>query len=162
MHKPLLQDLFKYNLWANKRLIEMIPANLAEEEVNSSFKSIAKTVYHLWDAEYIWLRRMQGESLDGWPSRHFEGTFEEGASEFIQQSETLSHFVNDRPEAFFSTDLVYKDIRGREYKQPHFEVLMQLYGHGCFHRGQVITLLRQLGQTELLQTDYIRYCRERG
>lgn len=162
MHKTLLQDLFEYNLWANKRLIEMIPVSLAEQEVNSSFKSIAKTVYHLWDAEGIWLRRMNGESLDGWPSRNFEGTFEEGAALFIKQSETLRDFVNSKPEDFFATDLLYKDMRGKEYLQPNFEVLMQLYGHGCFHRGQVVTLLRQLGATDLLQTDYIRYCREKN
>ena len=161
MHKSLLIDLFKYNVWANKRLIEMIPDNLAEQEVVSSFKSIAKTVYHLWDAEHIWLKRMQGESLDGWPSRKYDGTFKDAAQAFIKQSETLSEFVNAQPEEFFGTDLVYKDMRGNKHSQPNFEVLMQLYGHGCFHRGQVITLLRQLGHTDLLQTDYIRYCRER-
>lgn len=161
MYKALLKDLFEYNIWANKRLIEMIPVHLAEQEINSSFKSIAKTVYHLWDAQHIWLRRMEGESLDGWPSRKYDGTFADAATAYIKQCETLSEFVNSKPEEFFTSDLVYKDLKGNEFKQPNFEVLMQLYGHGCFHRGQIITLLRQLGQTDLLQTDYIRYCRER-
>ncbi|HLG34294.1 MAG TPA: DinB family protein [Bacteroidia bacterium] len=32
--------------------------------------------------------------------------------------------------------------------------------HGTCYRGQVITMLRQVGYTKLFPTDYVAFCRE--
>jgi len=65
-----------YNLWANRRMIAML-SPLSEtqiaQDIISSFPSVKMTLLHIWDAEVIWLKRLQGESLDYWPSYNFEG-----------------------------------------------------------------------------------------
>ncbi|MES1222732.1 MAG: DinB family protein, partial [Bacteroidota bacterium] len=58
-----LKRLVKYNLWANKRIAEVMmntDGALLSKEIASSFPSIRKTVFHVWDAEFIWLKRLYG------------------------------------------------------------------------------------------------------
>ena len=37
------------------------------------------------------------------------------------------------------------------------DIVMQVMNHGTYHRGQIVTLLRQLGATEMPSTDFIRF-----
>ena len=59
--KETLLQYAKYNLWANSRMIEVL-AKLSEEkldmEIESSFPTIRKTVWHCVRAEDIWLQRL--------------------------------------------------------------------------------------------------------
>ena len=61
--KQLLVSFCRYNLWANKKIIDtlqLLPNDIVDAQVNNSFTSIRKTIYHIWDAQVIWLSRMQG------------------------------------------------------------------------------------------------------
>ena len=37
------------------------------------------------------------------------------------------------------------------------DIVMQVMNHGTYHRGQIVTLLRQLGATDLPSTDFVRF-----
>ncbi|MCW3088046.1 MAG: hypothetical protein JWQ78_1432, partial [Sediminibacterium sp.] len=39
------------------------------------------------------------------------------------------------------------------------EILLHLFNHGTYHRGQLVTLLRQVGVEEIPRTDYIEFSR---
>jgi uncharacterized damage-inducible protein DinB len=58
-----LRQYTKYNYWANEILLSIILNELNNEKLDktiiSSFPSLRKTVYHLWDAELIWRRIAQ-------------------------------------------------------------------------------------------------------
>ena len=67
-----LKDLInyvKYNLWANQKICDFLKT-LSDEEVNkeimSSFSSLQKTLIHVWDAQVIWLTRLQSEPIADW------------------------------------------------------------------------------------------------
>ena len=51
--KQLLENYTSYNLWANKRIAEMLRENsaAADKEIKSSFPSLKKTLCHIWGAE---------------------------------------------------------------------------------------------------------------
>jgi uncharacterized damage-inducible protein DinB len=55
----------------------------------------------------------------------------------------------------------YKSFAGEEFSNPLWQSLHQLTNHASYHRGQVVTLLRQLG-TKPVSTDLIGYYRERA
>jgi uncharacterized damage-inducible protein DinB len=40
-------------------------------------------------------------------------------------------------------------------------MLLHVFNHSNFHRGQLVTILRQLGEEKIPQTDYIHYSRSR-
>lgn len=70
--KSLLISYISYNNWANTTLINhinKIPESPINTEVESSFNTLHKTYFHIWDAQVIWLKRMQGISLDKCPDK---------------------------------------------------------------------------------------------
>lgn len=74
--KELLLSYTRYNHWANEKIcfkLTGLPAELLDKQVKSSFDTIRKTLYHLWDAELIWYERIKGFSFDKWPSESFKG-----------------------------------------------------------------------------------------
>ena len=59
------------------------------------------------------------------------------------------------------TGTISKNLAGEEYKNTVSDIIQHAVNHGTYHRGQILTMLRQLGFTKLFSTDYIAYCRER-
>ena len=52
------------------------------------------------------------------------------------------------------------DLKGNQFRNPRWQALQHLANHGTYHRGQITTLLRQLGATPV-STDLIGFYRER-
>jgi uncharacterized damage-inducible protein DinB len=151
-----------YSVWANNKIAETLNAldpALIDTETPSSFNTIRKTIYHIWDAETIWFTRIQGGQATSWPSENFSGTFSEALQAFTANTAALAEFVKDRDRNFLDTHIHYKNLTGLEFAQPVEDILFHVVNHGSFHRGQVITMLRALGHTTLPNTDLITFMR---
>ena len=151
-----------YSVRANSRMVEtLMPVDekLIYAEAKSSFSSIAKTLLHVWDAEVIWMKRMQGESLTSWPSANFHGNKNELLSGFLQSSKDLAIFINSRDDAFVKGTIAYRNLKGDSFENVVEHLLYHIVNHGTYHRGQIITLLRGSGITNLLSEDIIIYLR---
>ncbi|HYV42997.1 MAG TPA: DinB family protein [Thermoanaerobaculia bacterium] len=48
----------------------------------------------------------------------------------------------------------YVNVKGETWPYPLHEMLVHVVNHSTYHRGQVATMLRQLGKTPL-STDYL-------
>ncbi len=157
-----IQKHLAYNVWANERITSFITdagLEIAEQETPSSFNTIRKTIYHIWDAEVIWFTRVKGEQITTWPSESFTGNFEEALKAFTENSKQLQAYVERKDRALLDTVIRYKNLKGVEYAQPVEEILFHVVNHGSYHRGQVVTMLRALGYTNLQTTDLISYLR---
>lgn len=55
----------------------------------------------------------------------------------------------------------YKNLAGDELANPLWQSLHQVSNHGTYHRGQITTLLRQLG-VKAISTDLIAFYREKA
>jgi uncharacterized damage-inducible protein DinB len=53
----------------------------------------------------------------------------------------------------------YKAFSGDEFSNPLWQSLHQVSNHATYHRGQIVTMLRQLG-VKPVSTDLIMYYRE--
>ncbi len=163
--QALLIDYCNYNVWANQRfhdlLIEVQKEKLTQE-VNSSFPSILKTIYHIWDAETIWLNRMQGISLTRFPSKALDITPKEGLDQWLLHSKTFLQFVEEQPASFFEKNAQYSTTRGVEHQQKNTEIIQHCMNHSTYHRGQITTMCRQVGIEQISSTDYIAYLRIKG
>lgn len=160
-YSAMIKKYAAYNYWANKKLIELLatlPSEVLLQEVVSSFTSIQKTLYHIYDAEHIWYQRLiQSNDLHWPPSSKFQDT--DSPLLILEASETLLHFVNGKDESYFQESTEYHDTKGNAYQTPNEEILHHVFNHSAFHRGQLITLLRQAGIDKLPQTDFIAYVR---
>jgi uncharacterized damage-inducible protein DinB len=161
--KELLKQYTKYNIWANERICRMmgkVNPPLLDKELKSSFTTIRKTAYHIWDAETMWIKRLGGKSLKEWPSEKFTGSLLEFQNEFLGGSGKLFMYVLNKEPKQLEQNLTYKNTKGAEFTNKIEYIIHHLCNHGTFHRGQIITMLREVGETELIPTDFIAFVRE--
>ena len=150
-----------YNLWANRKLTELL-VTIDDERLNqliiSSFKSIRETVYHIWDAETIWLERLSNNEISSWPPSKIYN-LETPLNILINSSENLLKLIENASPNFLEIQTSYKDSKGNQYSTNNEEILHHVFNHSTLHRGQIITMLRQIGITQIPSTDFITYIR---
>jgi uncharacterized damage-inducible protein DinB len=160
--KELLLRLLRYNAWANARFIEVLQTLYEEQldqEIVSSFSSVRKTVYHMWGAEDIWLQRLQRVEKPVWKVFTFEGSFQEACANWKASSEALAAYVVTLSEDMFQQTIPVVNMKGELHDDMIGDVLQHICSHAAYHRGQLVTMLRQLGITTIPATDFIAYCR---
>jgi len=159
--KELLLQYAKYNVWANKRLIDTIlklDTSLPEQELVSSYPTIKLTVSHIWSAEYIWLQRLLLVEQPVWIEKVFTGSFEEACAEWLKVSEEILGFVERQFDDKGLEHVVqYYSTEKKSFKLPAFTILNHVLNHTTQHRGQLITMLRQVGVKKIPAMDLSYY-----
>ena len=153
----------QFNAWANGKIVEIltkVDENFFDAEVKSSFPSIRKTLHHMWDAEQIWLTRLKGGEATTWPSATFKGGKDELLNGFLADTKNLTAFIADKDRAYLDGKITYKNTKGIEFSNVIEEILFHVVNHGSFHRGQIITMLRELGFKDFPAQDLIAYLRQ--
>ena len=160
--KQLLASFTQYEYWANERLFQVIRTLTEEQqqqEIISSFSSVHKTCLHIWDATSIWWQRVHKVKEIVVPSLSFHPTMSEIENGMLQQNTQWIEWIRTADEAAVTYVLPYKNMKGEPFEQEVKEILLHINNHGTYHRGQLVTMLRQLGMEKIPQTDYILYSR---
>ena len=157
-----MRVLYDFNAWANRRSLTAAAALTPEQftkPMGSSFPSVRDTLAHIFGAEWIWLERFQGRSPAGLPdtAQYPDATtLSERWGEFEPR---LVTFVRSLTQADLDRTLEYKTLKFGVYSNPLWQSMQHVVNHGTYHRGQVITMLRQLGAQPIL-TDLMHFYRE--
>jgi uncharacterized damage-inducible protein DinB len=159
--KELLQQYAAYNIWATKLLTDRI-CKLSDEEINreivSSFPSLYKTLQHMWLAEEVWWKRLKLTENIVLESNTFTGSFNEMAGILAKQSQQYKDWVDNATENQLIHVFAY--IRNKEQlKMPVYQMLHHVFNHASYHRGQLVTMLNQLGADKIPATDFSAFCR---
>ena len=80
---------------------------------------------------------------------------------WAEHEERLLDFVSGVTQSDLDREMEYKTLRFGIYRNPLWQSMLHLVNHGTYHRGQVTTLLRQLGAEPLL-TDLMHFYREQS
>ncbi len=162
--KHVLQQLSAYTIWANQRIFECL-GSLSEDqidkEIGSSFPSIRKTLLHMWDAESIWWQRLKLAEQIERPSDGFTGDFNELTRKIHAQAKLWEEWVGNATENQLNHVFAYQNTKKEQFKQPVYEMLIHIANHGTYHRGQLVTMLRQLGIEKIPGTDFVLFCRKK-
>lgn len=154
---PAIQELYRYNGWANGRMFEAV-SNLTPEafsrDLGSSYPSARDMLLHIVWAEWIWLQRWKGLSphsvwqaadypdLDALRARWSDVEIEQGAFLDAINRERLVAVVR------------YLNLQGETWQYPLWRTMYHALNHSSYHRGQLTTMLRQLG-ARALPTDFL-------
>lgn len=156
----LLKDYSSYNLWANKKLVEWLkskPSYLMENEIPSSFSSIKLTLLHISKTESWWLGNLKKLQ----PELDFRQTYQDSAEEaferFIKQSEELDYFIQSLDENELAENCDFSIPFVGDFSRPRTELIQHCMNHSTYHRGQVVTIGRNLDLTDAPMTDYMFY-----
>jgi uncharacterized damage-inducible protein DinB len=158
--KEALLQFARYNIWANKLMIDALlklNATQLDMEITSSFNTIRKTVLHSYAAEYIWLQRLQLAENPVWAGNDTDMAIADVCADWLKVSEALAAFVEKQFDDRALEHVVqYYNMQKQLFKTPVYQVLQHTFNHATYHRGQLITMLRQAGVTKIPSTDYIK------
>ena len=162
--KELLKQMAAYNSWANQKLMDII-LNLPEEkqkgELPSSFKSLFDTMLHMLDAENIWWQRMKLQERIVRPSENFKGNMKDITDSLLIQNKQWEDWVNNASDMALEHVFQYFNVKNESFKQPVWQMLVHVFNHGTYHRGQLVNMLRQLGVEKIPATDFIVWSRKK-
>jgi uncharacterized damage-inducible protein DinB len=161
MNADDVRDLYDFNAWANRQIFTALRPLTAEEfrrDFGISFGSIQGTATHIVGGEWIWLDRF----VNGTYTDFMERMKAEWNAEQIPDAATLEARWQelDRSWRGFMTDLtderLQTSIPTRGGEIPLLKCLQHILNHSTYHRGQVVSLLRQVGHTPP-STDYLLF-----
>ena len=162
MSKKYFIELSGYHIWANDRVCSWLDT-ISDEQWNqpvvSSFKSIQETILHMASAEKIWVERLLKYSKFEILAETFKGSKSDLIGTWKGISLSFKKLIEDMPEDLFQQKLLFKNTKGVEYDQPYYQLLAHIINHTTYHRGQVVTMLRQVGFTDVSSTDMTTYFR---
>lgn len=142
------RELFAYNAWANRKLFDAaagLSAELYHRDLKSSFGSIHGTLAHIVWAEQLWLCRWlsrpnpavaQGRDLETLAA--VRARWEEVEAE---RRGFLQGFADTR----LAETYTVKPSTGGEFQHTFREMFGHVVDHSSYHRGQIVTMLRQVG-----------------
>ena len=157
-----VRRLFDYNRWATVRILESAATLNAEEltrDLRSSFPSVLATLVHGMGAERVWLTRWQGTSVTAFPDASPLTSVAPLRAAWDELWRDQQAFLGRLSDADIGRPIAYKSFKGDPDTRPLGELIRHVINHATYHRGQVVTMLRQLGK-EPPATDYIRFVRE--
>lgn len=158
-----IRALYAYTRWANLLFLEAASHLTPEEldrDLKSSFPSVRTTLVHLLGAEWVWLERWLGRSPTTFPDAAFLTDVASIRARWDALWADEEGFLATLGDADLVRPLTYRTMAGHEFTQPLGEVLRHVVNHGTYHRGQLTTLLRQLGHGAP-STDLVTYYRQR-
>ena len=151
--KDLIHQYAAYDLWANTRMVERLQrenGSVLDRHVKSSFPALGLTLMHARDSGNAWFGRVFGTPVAG---------LDHGIGSLL----TVSVAMNDKVQALDDEMLLraisYANLKGDKFKQPCWQLLMHCFNHASYHRGQVVTIMRQLDMTDIPTTDLVVYQR---
>ena len=162
--KTLLQQYAAYNIWANQRMLEVInalPEEIQVKQVASSFNSLHATLMHMLDAESIWWQRLKMHELITRPSETFKGSTRDVGNALLQQNMLWEAWITNATESALEHVFHYQNSKKEQFKQPTFQMLLHLFNHDTYHRGQLVTILRALDIQTIPATDFIVWSRRK-
>jgi uncharacterized damage-inducible protein DinB len=163
MTHPALK-MYDYHVWANgviiDRLIEL-PEDIYHKGIQSGFSSVSKVLSHIYLTDYAWFDIISGKSMNE-AMTSTDQLREEVETKSIEEMKKIFLDLSKRNKALLNSQ---EDIeRLIEVDNPYAglletsisESVLHVVTHGSYHRGNIATMLRQMGHTSVMQ-DYGLY-----
>lgn len=148
----LLTELYDYNYWARDQQLAVCEGLSPENFVRplgSSYSSLRDTLVHLVGAEWVWLERWRGHSPTAHDAAQFApekfATVAAVRNRWATVERDLRGYLSGLTEEALARPLTYTNLKGEQWTYPLGQTLLHIVNHQTYHRGQVTTMLRQVG-----------------
>jgi uncharacterized damage-inducible protein DinB len=146
----LLRDLFRYNDWANRRIV------VAVKETGS--EKCRRILSHILTTENEYIERFNGKDSTGfefWPDQ----SIEELGSLARSTADKFDKLLRRFDEEGLDIAIRYRTSKGEAKENDFREMLTHVIIHSSIHRGNIILKLREEG-FEPPKIDHMIYLRE--
>ena len=148
--KDYAMAMAHYNRWMNERIYQvcsMIPDADRRRDRGAFFKSVHGTLNHILWADRAWLARFTGGTRPaGGLDTELYAEFDELRRERQLTDERLLTWAESIDDAWSDAPFVFRSTtQKRDRKLPAWTLVVHVFNHETHHRGQLTTLLTQMG-----------------
>lgn len=157
--KELLARHFEYSLWASLKILEAaekMPVEAVEKDRGNSFGGILGTLTHIFQADRVWLKRFEGDPYFKLALENESFDLAKLKAEWPPIIGTFTAWIRAQDDAKFEDQLFWRNVRGEDKTEAMYKILLHIVNHGSYHRGQLITMIKQAGG-EVVSTDLVYY-----
>jgi len=160
-----LQDLLDYHYWARDRMLAALDTLTDEQytrDLVSSFRSIRDTAVHVYAAEWVWYSRWQGESPTALIKPEVLPTVAALRGAWLEHEVKMRAFLDVMAQRGLDHVMPYTLFSGDRGESQFWQMLQHVVNHASYHRGQITTMLRQIGAAPPKSMDLIAFYRGRN
>lgn len=161
IHRSTALRYLEFHAWATAKILDSVEALSPEElhrDMQTSHSSVWGTLDHAYRADSLWLKRLQGDGNTKLDTIAAAEGLSDLRAKWRDSQAGLISFAGSLSDSDWPRAIEYRFLSGSEGRSPIYETLLHVVNHGTFHRGQIVTLLRQLG-AKPAATDFIAYVR---
>jgi len=165
MNAADLRTLIDYHYWARDRALDAAALLTPEQfikDLGSSFKSIRDTLAHTYSAEWAWYQRWHGTSPTAMLQYDQFTDVSSLRAAWRDHEAKVRAFVNGLDDGGTAKVYDFKMLSGQPASGILWQMVQHVVNHATYHRGQVTTMLRQLGAQPGKSMDMIAYYREKA
>jgi uncharacterized damage-inducible protein DinB len=158
MTHPALK-MYNYHVWANEVIIDRLrelPQDIYHKDIQSGFSSVSKVLSHIYLTDYTWFDIISGKSMNEAMATTNQlreqvemKSIEEMKVIFLDLSERYRALLDNQKdiEKLIVVDNPYAGLLETSIS----ETVLHIVTHGSYHRGNIATMLRQMGHTSVMQ-----------
>jgi uncharacterized damage-inducible protein DinB len=149
----------RYSSWATRRVLESAGSLNAEElhrDLGSSYGGIYGTLAHIFQGDSIWFDRLDGVSTSSLAAYQPDSDFAAFSRCWLALLDRWVSWAETVDVVGWDRIVPYRNTKGESNSQPAWRIALHVVNHASYHRGQITTLLRQLGR-EPRGTDLMAY-----
>jgi len=160
-----LTTLLDFHYWARDRVLaaaaELTPEQFTRN-LGSSFPSVRDTLVHVYSSEWAWYQRWHGTSPSAMLDPVDYPDVTRLRTEWSGHDARMRAYLASLDDAGVRQVIEYRALQGQPNRSAIWEMFHHVVNHGTYHRGQVQTMLRQLGASPARSLDLIVFYRERN
>ena len=157
-----LQTMVDYHYWARDRMLDALEPLTSDQynrDLGNSFKSIRETVTHIYAAEWAWYQRWMGDAPTALLPADLFPDLAALRNAWGAHETKLRAFVDGLGEEGVARVIEYTLLSGHAGASPVWQMVQHVVNHASYHRGQVTTMLRQMGASPAKGLDMVAYYR---
>ena len=148
--KNYFELMAQYNQWVDSKIHDVclgIPDELRKKHMGAFFKSIHSTLNHIYYGDLAWLVRLCENTFT---PRQIDVDLYEDFNELKEVQEKMESDIIDwvnslAPEKLNQTFDYVSNVNNFSRTLPIWVLANHMFNHQTHHRGQVTTLMKQLG-----------------
>ena len=156
-----IKTLHAYNSWADNHMfeaLEAVPEAQYLQDMKSSHGGLHGTMVHIVGAEKIWLERYQG-APQPLLSTNPPASLGELKKVWEKVGYDTAKWLGGMSDKKLGETFTMQTFDGKTFTHIFWQAFQHLVNHSSYHRGQIVTMLRQIG-VKPPTTDLIRFYRE--
>lgn len=148
MNKQDILTLYRYNQWANQKILRVAADVTAEQFLADApfpHGGLRGTLTHTLFAEWIWRNRWEGVSPTVRIQPEEFPTFESLQARWSYEEAKLMKFVEEIADEALNLPFHYKNTKGVPQQSILWHAMAHVVNHGTQHRAEAAALLTAYG-----------------